>query len=57
MVEGPRVETWELILLVLEQLVYTNPTDPEKVDECLPDGQPTPYNTTRIESLSEPKIL
>jgi len=33
MVEGARVETWELILLVLEQLVYTNPFDHGNVDK------------------------
>jgi len=47
MVEGALVETWELILLVLEQLVYTNPFDPEKVNEYLPDGQPTPCKSSQ----------
>jgi len=38
---------WELTLLVLEKLVYTNPFRPEKVDEHLPDGQPTPRNNSQ----------
>jgi hypothetical protein len=44
MVERARVETWELILLMLEQLVYTNPFDPGKVHKYSPFGQPTPCN-------------
>jgi hypothetical protein len=47
MVEGTRVETWELILLVLGQLVYTNPFDHGKVDKYISDGQPTPCNTSQ----------
>jgi hypothetical protein len=48
MVEGARVETWELILLMLEQLDYTNPFHAGKVDKYLPDGQPTLCDTSHL---------
>jgi hypothetical protein len=47
MVEGARVEMRKLILLMLEQLVFTNPFDPGKVDKYLSDCQPTPCNTSQ----------
>jgi hypothetical protein len=57
MVEGACVETWELILLILEHLIYTNPFDPGKVDKYLPDGQPTPYNNQNLKSYNDRELL